>query len=340
MAVIAPDRHLPPFIHPQRFCRNRQIPAAPFVGRVSRALHHVLGYRRKLVFQYHAPFLFGETSGIAGSAVRWRFRFHSGYSAEKLVIHTMLARSTQGSEPRAVWTLTPDLGSPKDAPTIYGSRVHEAAADAPATFARRITTFDLDPNTTYSGYLTAYDYVRPFAACVHEAARSELEDTEDAAAIVQPARRAPILASHVEDLWTAQNLVWQRNGAHLFSWSRDTTAVALTTTTYTNIWDQTSTSVSSATPGASIMATSHSSRAGAGVPVRFAAYAYTSSGTGDVQLIDASGALVTLSVTTTPQWVESAGTIPDGVTKVDVQARANTGGATVTVEAVSLYEYA
>lgn len=340
MVMIPTDRQLPGLLHPQRFCRNGQIPMAPYVGRISRALQHTLAFRRKLVFQYHSPFVFTDTSGAAGSAVRWRCRFHTGYSAKRLFLRVLLAPSTQGTAPYVTWTITPDGGSPITTPALHGSLVDSANGDAPDTLIRRQAVIDISANTSYGGYLTAYDYVRPISGCIYEGGRLDLDDTEPAVVIVQPARRAPVLASHIDELWNAQLLTWQRNGSHLFSWSKDTSAVTLTTTTFTNIWDQTSTSVSTSSPGVSVDTVSHSTRSGSGVPVRFAVYAYVSTGTGAVRLANSSGALLTANLTTTQQWVEVSGTIPDAIDKLDVQAKADSGGAQVTVEAVSLYEYA
>ena len=111
---------------------------------------------------------------------------------------------------------------------------------------------------------------------------------------------------------------------------------------FTNIIDNSSTTVTANTPGVTVQLTYHTTLrlAAVGVPVRMRVLANsTTADTGSVKLLDSNGAtvLTVLIDQSGERWYQVNGYIPASEAKYDLHYGGNTTG-TLTVYAVSCYE--
>lgn len=112
---------------------------------------------------------------------------------------------------------------------------------------------------------------------------------------------------------------------------------------FTNLLDNSSTTVSAATPGAQIDLTYHATMGRTTVPVRFKVYAASTvaGDTGVVKIVAPDGTdMITVPITgSTARWYVADGELDAWDYKYDAMYGGNTSG-TLTVYAFSLYELA
>lgn len=156
----------------------------------------------------------------------------------------------------------------------------------------------------------------------------------------------PITSQSRQDVADILRSMWQKGAAHLISWSRllDVGGAYAPATTASllpkNLVDNSSTVVSTATPGYTVDLTNCTrlSTASQGVRVFFAAYGKcTTNGHGDVYMKNSAGTTL-VSVTgfgTSLGWLIGSGYIPAAVGKYDLMFATDAG--TLTVEAVSVW---
>jgi hypothetical protein len=154
----------------------------------------------------------------------------------------------------------------------------------------------------------------------------------------------PIYDAHRQDVVVLMNKQWKRGGGFQLNWSNTTGIARASVAADKNIVDNTSTTVTAATPGYTCDLTSKASlsRAAAGIDCIIAGYATNTGTVGNqgVKLKNSAGTtIVTLTGgwSGTPGWYTQAFKIPAGIDKYDLQAYSNNG--TLTLYAVSIYEY-
>jgi hypothetical protein len=146
-----------------------------------------------------------------------------------------------------------------------------------------------------------------------------------------------------EDMLTLATSLWKRGAAQLWNWSADlqSSPVSISSATFTNIIDATSTTVSASTPGATSDTRYCRTRSKSTVPCVFAAYGKMSGATGGaIRLLDSSGSTLAEinSFTTTAGWHSTTVDLPAALDKLDVHI-AGIGLQSVQIGAFSLYQY-
>jgi hypothetical protein len=127
-------------------------------------------------------------------------------------------------------------------------------------------------------------------------------------------------------------------------WSADVIGsskeISVTWSTYTNIWDGTSTTVTATTPGWRVQPQYRGRIDSNNVPVVFTALLAQTSGTGGaLRLRDSSGTICTISGFTDYVWAQATGNLDasSNLQKIDVQGSTTSG--TMIVLALGLYQY-
>jgi hypothetical protein len=337
-SLVVP-KSLPRLLHERRFARNGQYPAANFYARVANDLNHLNLYRKKEVFQLARPMgSFG--AGAAGTVTRWRFRCHTGHATGQLHFKMGMALAeTSGLDPYVEWDVTEAGGLTVTTPEIHYGFTALAKSDIPNEWSWPSVSVAVDPDTTYECALKVVDYARPFACSVWEVPINA-DDTIDHYTRKGYAATQPILDSDRGDILPATTALWKKNATSLLHWTRDTASITRSSATHVNILDGTSTAVSASTPGYTIDTSLHQTAGRATVPVVFAVHGSTSGGlAGKVRLRSASGDVVAIAtISNVSQWHTVTALIPAASVKADLQFACD-GVNTLTVNAVSLYEY-
>lgn len=351
----------PKLLQPKRWARNGSIPDAWFIRQAADYLNHALAYRPRVLFSVGGDFGSGSAIGGSGTKTYWRCRFVSRIGATHLrfKLATILALSDVG-DPYV------EIAVEKVGTGTTTIRIDTGAAVAPGGGGRQdlLSEFQIhqrdvaiDPQATYNIAITGYAGGRPVCVTAWEHADPEIDAArgfvELAPSVYQPINDA-IREQVLEGLVNA----WRANGSMLLCWpgTGSSTPRTITGTTYTNIIDGSSTTVSASSPGYYFESEGTGATAlldllplvrlkdDDDLPVTIAAYAQTSSGQGNIALRHSSSTAVLLqNVGTTLQWYSADTTwsnvdaIP-GSGKVDLLARHNTSGAaTISVHAVCIW---
>lgn len=331
-----------PKIHAKRFARNGMVPDAKFASGLVRHLNHTIAYRRKTVWT------FGDWDTTAPSGTPHRFRFHSGVGATKLMLR--LGIYTPPTESPGGGTVTISVtvagGATTTVEIVTGiSSGQTLSPDAVGWYRPEIA---ISENTAYEVSI-AVSEARVVSGCAFE--RANNVTSSNAYYVDEPPNTFyPIYDQLRQNLLESYSTVFLRNGSHLMSWSMNaTTAPTFTTTTWTNVLDS-STSVSSATPGYYLGDTGRDLtqhcriKDGTTVDVVFAVYGNCTGGsTGEVRLQNSGGTILSKTgITSTAQWHTTTTTIGsvELVSKADLQARVAAGGSTLNLHAVCLYTLA
>ncbi len=213
---------------------------------------------------------------------------------------------------------------------------------------------DVDPDTDYYAVFTDVNYCRMMSACVHEL--SSMTEHFSGYLPQHIPVGGDILDEYRQNLVTLQYNLWRRGGATVLNYTSDgddgvapygTPVLETTSNTARNIIDNTSTSISAATPGYTIDMTGKERLSQtSGVPCVMKAFGVMASGSGlgRVYLKDSAGATVA-SITdvwnSTASWQSVAFNLPATVDKYDLQfsRAASTDLANpFTLYAVSIWE--
>jgi hypothetical protein len=349
------DRFLrfPRLLNHRRWCVNGRIPDASFLQQLVYGANHVMAQRRKVIMCTPQRCELWWI-GASGTTNLWRARFHTGHGASKLQFKVALSASVDSSaaDPRLTFSLTDVGAATTTTRTIRQGVSYGTTTDGPSAFVYREPVMACSPNTTYELLVQAIDYIRPQSLAITEVATTSM--SADYYHDLEPGIETPIYDSIRQRILEGYSNMWRRNGAHLLSWSEvgwiDGGSnfpgnQSLTSATWQNLVDRSSTSVSSSTPGYYLGYAPHRLcriSDGNTLNVVFAAYASCSAGTADIRLQDSTGTRCSLTgIGTTPQWYSTTTTIANTNTmtdKVDLQYQKN-GGGNVNIRAVSLYTY-
>jgi hypothetical protein len=325
---------------------------------IARAQNWALMHCRKVVMTKSWRFNSTPSAGVEDAVTGWRFRFHSGLASSdagpvKLhaeVILTAIAVAPEPGTYRPRWRIVADDGgTPVESDWRYHAKLH-ASTGSPAlnNLFYGSVEIEIDPDTDYECYFETADFAVLLGAVVYEVHPAQVSDADS---IVTN----PGLMRDLSDVTDAQHKkicaenghsLWKRNAAHLFTlvpdtlagtWTRDGTVVG---NGYANILDQSEgPTVDANSPGFSLNTLYHRPVHTTGVPVVLAAYGQRSFSDGNVRLADSGGALVTVAMGASLDWYTQTGTLTAAdAHKVDVLFNTNAGGS-ITVHAVSLYEY-
>jgi hypothetical protein len=340
--------HVPPLIDNERFNMNGNVPSAPVMKRLAETFNYVSGKCKKQFFLKSQALFEVATPDPAQVIFRGRFRTGHNTTAVRVVLGlapTDYAFSTspyvqlvvKDTVPATV-TVTPDKWYLTASTTAAAEPVPDQIY-----YAHSICT-GFAANTEYTFSYEVYG-VRVLFASMTECDKHYADDS--VTAVCDPGEfvaEGPIYDSHIADLVEANNELWQHNGAHLISWCPnwyDDTWPALTATSYTNVINNSSTTVTAATPGWNLWTQYHNTVNRTTVPVKLCVLVERVSGTGtfDYRLTDGTNTLgATGASGAGEQWLTTTGTVPaQAGTKWDLHAKVSAGSW--RIKAVSLYEW-
>lgn len=349
-------KRYPKAIHHLRWCRNGAVPDTYLATQLVEGLNHVIAYRRKLVMSCCE--LGSLVDGSAGTTTNWRARFKSGRGVSSLRFRLGLGLDNHNSgDARVDVDVTESGGSTTTIRVDFGDSANGSGGDAPSTIGWFTRTVSIDAETVYEIAIKGIDGGRPLCVLCHEYADPEVDESRGFAEL-SPTAGFDITSDFRKEVFRKLCSAWLENGAHLFTWpgKGNGTARSVTGTTWTNLLDLSSTSVTGATPGYTFNSAGSGSTALAtllplvrlsgsnDLPVTLCAFANTDAGsTGEVRLVDSASAGVSLTgITTTLQWHTTNTTLSNvdsiaGSGKLDLQLRNGTAGQTTNVYAVCLY---
>jgi len=345
-------------IQSARSARSGGVPDANLAMALARGTNHVLAYRRKEVYNNFYT-IKSSVGGLGSTVTQAQFACHTGYGATQLVWHYVLqpSHATTGVDPTVTFRAV------RSGPVTVEETVHFGLNNAgtgmryaPSAWSWGVVELDVLPNTTYECEVESYDGGTCLALSVFEKAAVYADSTVDY-------YMDPIVAAGqgIDDntrtkLRTGLANIWKRNGSHLLNVGRMGNGVvpsgvlSVTSTTYTNPYDS-STTVSNSTVGWYNDGTlwtgqTRLSESGLMPYATLAAYAYTSTGTGAVRFESDAGTIIELTgLTSTPGWSYTNAQLGGGAlgigdfSRMDFQAKADTGGASIYIIGVSLYMY-
>lgn len=342
-----------PRIQPQNLARNGKPVATTVEEQARRVANQVLAYEGKELFSALGvlPALAGDGAGAART--RWIFRAKiSPHVSRVAVLMRMAKQNTSGSSgggpvpADCAAVLEMFDASDSSIGTVEhhygGALTHLDTSDTPDTWSAVLGYLDVPPGEEVSGIFTELDHGRLISALVYEVGPDT--NTGNGYLSTAPQQGANIYADDRERLVDIVNDTWLGGAAHAVNINANddgTPWVYASSTVPKNIIDQTSTTVSASTPGFWFDGNGKDLSRTAGA-VRMVMWAFAStSDEAYVYLKDSSGAVVA-TVTFTgagmPGWWSSDPfTLPATSAKYDVQAE-STGGETITLWAVSIYE--
>lgn len=336
----------PPLYAP-RWARNGKHPTVELANRLGEATNQAVMLRTKEVFRGVGEFPSGL---LITPGARWRFSFHSGPYARYVMAVVYLDHdpSTSGDAYAQLDIATSTDGVSTIAATEtfrYGN--YSPLGPLERTVAVR-KLLQINPDTDY--YCTFTD-VNSYliSATVHEYA--SLTEIFGGYLPQNFTATGPILETERQLVAEVLANQWRLGAKHLGNWNvQDQTAPnTATTTTFTNVMDASSTTVSANTPGYYFVTDGDArlSQLSGGVPVVLRAFGKVSSGNGGyVRLVGADGTTYVDFEnpwsSSTPRWATATGyLLPANKTqKYDVQFAAGdaAGVATASIYAVSIFE--
>lgn len=347
----------PQLIHVRQFARNGFYPATGFYRAVVDAENHLVASRKKQIFKWHGALgvsgggEFPEPLADSGSI---RFHCHTGYGTTKLVAYAILGPA----HPDVASTDTPYVGvsvtvpggaTTTLAPLMHGSgygdstAVGDADFDAPNRWSYHRCEAEVSANQTYEGLVTVAEHARLLSLVVFEEATGNIDESVSYYNAQNPQAGSRIYDNHRQRLVQGMSNMWQRNGALAIHWSAENgTPRTRTSATAINLIDNATTGTPSANAaGWKLDLAYRTTSSRAVVPVRLAVYASQSSGSGTVRLIDTDGATlgsITIN-SSTPQWWTTTANLVASAGKFYAPQFASNGTNTLSVYALSLYEY-
>jgi hypothetical protein len=229
-----------------------------------------------------------------------------------------------------------------DIPSNFGLSVVTAADSLGAPYA-------FDPDTDYFGEFIEVNGARLVSACVHE--NSMPPNTDNGYAAIDAAGGSAIQDADRATPRTMANSLWLRGSVPLWHWTVDEDSAAVSVvgggspSTYINVIDNSSTTVTTATPGAQLDMRYRSTlrRSASGVPVRLWIYGgpieTTGVGIGSARIVNSAGAtVIDVPLTGSVGWYMTEGYLPATDAKYDLHIGGNQTDD-IAIYAMSLYEY-
>jgi hypothetical protein len=320
--------------------------------KLAQATNFVAAYQRKTI-GHHSQSLLGVAAGSASAPLSsWRGHFHTGHGATYVSLEAIVARPDAGTDPYMDFTVT---NATTDVLYSTSTQIHYPLIDAAATdvadeWALGACGAAVEGDTSYYYQVRLYDYMRPISCVLYERAAAAPDDTTTAGCDPRYSVGAPILDAQLGDLATALCKMLRNNRAHLIAWAAldGSGANSIAGTTYTNILDGTSTSVSATTPGWRVETAYHETAAYVDVAeeqvpcvlaVHAGCYGLSVDHSGWVKIAGAGIVSTEIEIDGAPGWYYEAAWLPAGAAlKIDVLAKAGAADENTRVDAVALYE--
>ncbi len=329
-----------------RRARNGTYPTASFYNAAIYAENHITTFRKREVFRWNGHMGATAVGRVGGTINHSRFRCHVGYGTTKLVAYAILGR------PRATWSTDPyvsiDVTISGGATTTMAPDMHSSVGaptptDTPDEWGYHRSEIAVTPNTTYEVLVKQVDYARILSLTIFEEGGGTIDDAVDYYNEQVPQSGSKVLDAHRERLLPGLSNMWKRNGGLQVNWSREGGLTRTrTASSVINLTDNTTTGTPTAhTPGWTLDLAYRTTMSRAVVPCVLAVYGSMSAGTGAVYLTDTSGvtALAATVNSATPQWFTTTGNLVAAASKKYDPMFISDGTNTLTVHALSLYEY-
>jgi hypothetical protein len=344
--------HWPPVIPDQRFSRNGMLPNAALMRRLADNFNWTANRQKKHIATYTQP-LDAAVVSAASSVYFWPAYWRTGEATRKMRVSFGVIGSS-AAPPSVTFTVLDVTGggSTIDA----GSDVivtAEDSASVPSAIQHVTRTFDVSPNNEYQSYFQATTTLVYFSLAEEP---NPLAD-DSLTAICNPGAfvaEGPIYDAHIQDLIDANNKLWRHNGSHLISFigfhdfSLGGAATAYTaataSTSYVNVQDNSSTTVTDSVPGWKLYTQYHATANRTAIPVKFAVQVDRTAGTGtcDVKLTDGTNSISITGIgdNGNTTWATTTGTIPvQNGTKWDLHWKVSSGTTTFRMKGASLFTY-
>ena len=344
MSTFDADIRDPGVINWRRFCRNGTVTSGMMEKRIRDATNHIVAFRRKAASFWTTPTV---RTGISGTNRIYSTAIRAGYGVQELeaVLVLLPADNASAADPYAFLRVTDGFsgGSQTDSNELHYSRVETSGGDIPDNIFYGKVSVAVTENTYYRVDVMAVDYARVIGACIWERGYDPVDDTYGGAVDPRVHKGVQILDSNTANLADEQLLLWNRNQAPFISWCEDRVGddnFTITATSYTNLFDGSSTSVTTTTPGFMFDAAYRGSLSSTTIPVVFAIRAAITAGAGTatVRLTDGTNNIDIGSVSGVATWYSTTGTIPTGDDqKWDIHVDCSNGTTTCAVEAAVLF---
>lgn len=348
MATFLADQNIPPLINQRGFVRNGKAPDGAFIAGVARATNHIAAFRKKHIYA-HARNLASLPAGQAADRVFGVGYNWNGYNTNRLEFVVGLMRVAASSLSNCRVKIVITRVSDSSTQTIYFYNLAFAtghANDTPEKIHWIKKGVNVKANEAYHFEITEENYARCVAANAFEVGKNPVDDS-NTAIVTQTIGSSGnyILDGDQQQIIESHTNIWKRNGQVIAWYSYDDTAYSVSTTTYTNLIDRSSTTVAATSPGNTIDLRYHALRNTTTVPARIAVLAQRTSGSGStsdnrVRFTNGTDSIELTGIGNTKQWYTSDGTLPIGTAadKFDFQVR-TASGDTVSFFACTVMSY-
>jgi hypothetical protein len=327
-------------IEPARWSRNGKYPDAVMRLATTMLANSTAQVRVKEIARFSSN-MNTLTAGLAsGETVLWRFAYMP--SPYTVAIHAramMISTNTfASSDPYAVVTID-GLG---DCEVHYGDGL---SAQSSLYFTNQSTDIiDAAPtdNTWHFGQVSVFNYARVVAMSIYEYALDQADPFPQGYAA-----STPILDTDRELVTIGARNMWKQQGAKLFTWSTDHEGAPRTRTSATaiNVINNSSTTVSAATPGFLLDLRYRSTVRRTTVPVTLWVYGSSAGATGGTVTLKDSGGVAVATVSGIgaggggADWYSTTANLPATEAKYDLHMSSPDGVNTLTLYAATLAQY-
>ncbi len=341
MPVVTVSPLILPMIQPAAYARNGMVVPTVAVQAAARGANQVMRWRTKELLSTDGLVESLHTA-LGGTVVRYRGFAHTGPHCTQLRYFVTVARcaTTDTGDPYVTVAATTTGGGALDSSDIHIGQLGGSPSDVPDEWHEYTGTLDVTADTYILLTVSTTDHARVVHVLVQEqptkadALASNLADGYQNGSPILDADRAAMQSALYEK--------WRRGAAHVMSWHA-TTARTTTSATATNVIDNTSTTVTTATPGLTLDMR-YKARLGlastTGVTCCIAAYGSIAAGANGQLLMKDSGGTTLATVglfSTTPAWISLPVVLPATLAKYDFQFK--TAASTFTLNDISIFEY-
>ena len=338
-----------PMLPRERWANNGRSPSAGMFSSIAHHLNQVSGRQKKQFLTAIQP-LNAVSAGSSAAVIVWPTRFITGENCTSIRVSAGIALTDYGavSTPMLTILVKSTAGATVATKDVAYHGKTTGTTVAPDEINHGSVIIDgLTANTEYYLENQVVNGMRLVYMVAVELALYYADDT--VTAVCNPVNfmaEGPIYNTQINDVADAANKLWRHNGKHLFTFTQpydESSAATSTSTTYTNVIDGSSTTVTAASPGFSLYTTYDGTYARANaIPVKMAIYTQRTSGSGtlSVRINDGTSTIAITGITSTQQWSTVTSTIAaQAGTKWDIQAANSAGASSWRIYAVSLFEY-
>jgi hypothetical protein len=341
-----------PLLHNQRFNRNGMLPHASGLRLIADDFNFISHRHKKMIQTQTQPLNAVQSSKTTTAVNPWPCYFRTGEVSSQLRIVLGLAPASghgAGREECYV-TIRDETGA-----ATFGTEYFVARSDGSSTVTPgalyhmdRVVT-GLTPNNEYS-LLWTLNFARlAYLAVSEEPDRGANDATTGVCNPAAFQAESEIYDAHIGDLVDANNKLWRHNGAHLitacpsYDYATASSLSTTTSTSYVNVYDGVSTTVTAGTAGFNIFAQYHNTTNRTTVPVKFAYCLDRTAGAGttSIQITDGTNKIEVTGIgDNAGLWATTTGTIPAPAgTKWDIQYKVSVGTTTAKFLGAALFEW-